>query len=186
MDTVVTGLKNAGLVFSGPGVWSAMRDAVPKLVEHEMHFQEPMPLSAAAQSYKERIMAMFLPTESHIQKRVTVLGLCRMLNTDWRQRELAHACSGCCASRQDAQQKLVVYLQKVLTALRPGVMNLANWKEWRACLPIYALGMAMHCWLPKLFFLVFSEHPNPGPQRGGGRKVSKLQTQSQQRCHLMT
>ena len=154
LDSVVTGVKNSCLVLRGPGAWTSMRDAIPNLLLEHFEYQPYAPISEEAQAYKDSVLEKFLPAEKHVRKNVVVKLLSGMLNTDWRQPRMGHACAGCCKDADHAREKLAESLRRFCSALRPTMLNEDNWQNWGAGLHLFALGAAMHRWLPKLFLRV--------------------------------
>ena len=149
-SNTVSAIIHLGLQMSEGGAARRLRLACKSLVEDELEvYHQRAMVSVEAERFKTDIISLFLPEQP--KKRAFVNMLASFLNGSWDLPRLRHHCMGCCASRQESTERLTHLLAKVVTTLRPAVLNQANWMSWMASLQLMALGGAMHGFLPKIF-----------------------------------
>ena len=135
-----------------------LREAVPSLVQSELHVLHGVALSPCDQQFREKLLDFCLPPHTKPRKRAAVLVLASMLNGRWEEGSpLTHLCHhGCCSSQAESQMKVAWALDKALGALQPGVFSKNNWAEWASSLSLWLLGSVMHDFIGKLFRRAFS------------------------------
>eukprot|EP00971_Amphidinium_carterae_P339694 6477644-Amphidinium_carterae.1 len=157
LDELISGIKNASLLFQGPGVWSTVKDALEKHVNEVLEVQPLCGISPEAQAYKNHILNLCSPPASRPHHHVVTQMLVEFLNGDW-QGPLVHLCHAkCCANAQESRDKLKILLHRFFTSFRPHVFSDDNWTEWGDELVIYTLGAAMHKLLPTVVVNVYSQ-----------------------------
>ena len=148
---LISAIVHASLQLSEAGAAMKMREACWVIAREELHLSRtPALVDEAGLRLKDEVLALFLPEEP--RKRAWISKLASFLNGDWRQKELQHHCDGCCVDLEEASTKLAHMLSKLVTTLRPSVLNKANWMSWSSSLRLFGLGGAMHHVLARIFF----------------------------------
>eukprot|EP00971_Amphidinium_carterae_P351788 6492280-Amphidinium_carterae.8 len=157
LDELISGIKHASILFQGPGVWSAVKDAVEKHVDETLEVHPLCNITPESQRYKAHILNLCSPQTSHPRKHVLTQMLVEFLNADWRGPPV-HLChDGCCLNAQESKEKLKVLLRRFLTSLRPRIFSDDNWTEWGDELVIYTLGAAIHKLLPTVIIRLYGQ-----------------------------
>ena len=150
------GICRTLLLFQQHGVLSRFRALLQQHVEaNAVLIHSEVPLSQEASAFKAMIKKYFYPSDQRSRKHILVERvLSGLLNDDWRlEPELRHRCPGehCCKDLPAFKAKLSHWLQKVLKALRPRILNRGNWLAHHECYPFLGVFCAVHKLLPNLF-----------------------------------
>ena len=162
----VSGLLS-GIVHTLKSLWDekalkAWRLAVKEAVDRQLVILDSETgLSMGALQYRNNVLDMFGPSKAHPRQHAIVKHISeQLLNGDWRKAGLLeHRCSGCCAGRADAVQKIREALWRCMRGLKRAMLSKDNWREWPHPLQLFGLFGRLHSFLGPVLMHAFSRSP---------------------------
>eukprot|EP00971_Amphidinium_carterae_P066173 1310632-Amphidinium_carterae.2 len=158
MPSLVTGLKNVCLLMASPGILAEFRKQLGIVVQQKFQLLHGVPrLTQSERQYRHEVLRVFQP--QRVKAKIIVLKMSQMLNGDWKlpvSTHLTHWCSGCCESHDNALNKTLFLLNKMLSSCRPELFSVSNWDGWPRSLVFVGLFGAVHSLLHEVMSVVLA------------------------------